>query len=148
MIATRGGTASASCRAATPAASPGHQQRRPLPTTSPAAVRLAGRPAPLPPAAAGSSAEAAAAAATDAAAFRCNGAQEDRTAAIYGPRPPALATLAVHGGEREGRPRVSDSLTTPLVQTSTYTFKVRDGDRGLGAQRVHGRGEWAQGRGA
>jgi cystathionine gamma-synthase len=32
-------------------------------------------------------------------------------------------TQAVHGGEREGRPRVSDSLTTPIVQTSTYTFK-------------------------
>ena len=32
-------------------------------------------------------------------------------------------TLAVHGGEREGRPRVSDSLTTPIVQTSTYTFR-------------------------
>lgn len=32
-------------------------------------------------------------------------------------------TLAVHGGEREGRPRISDSLTTPIVQTSTYTFK-------------------------
>lgn len=26
-------------------------------------------------------------------------------------------------GERGGRPRVSDSLTTPIVQTSTYTFK-------------------------
>jgi len=32
-------------------------------------------------------------------------------------------TLSVHGGERGGRPRVSDSLTTPIVQTSTYTFK-------------------------
>ncbi len=32
-------------------------------------------------------------------------------------------TLAVHGGERAGRPRVSDSLTTPIVQTSTYTFE-------------------------
>lgn len=32
-------------------------------------------------------------------------------------------TIAVHGGEREGRPRVSDSLTTPIVQTSTYTFR-------------------------
>ena len=32
-------------------------------------------------------------------------------------------TLAVHGGEREGRPRVSDALTTPIVQTSTYTFR-------------------------
>jgi cystathionine gamma-synthase len=32
-------------------------------------------------------------------------------------------TISVHGGERAGRPRVSDSLTTPLVQTSTYTFR-------------------------
>ncbi|KDD72485.1 Cys/Met metabolism PLP-dependent enzyme, partial [Helicosporidium sp. ATCC 50920] len=32
-------------------------------------------------------------------------------------------TLAVHGGERAGRPRVSDSLTTPIVQTATYTFR-------------------------
>jgi hypothetical protein len=28
-------------------------------------------------------------------------------------------TISVHGGERAGRPRVSDSLTTPLVQVST-----------------------------
>ena len=35
----------------------------------------------------------------------------------------SAGTLAVHGGEREGRPRVSDSLTTPIVQTSTYTFR-------------------------
>eukprot|EP00887_Chlorella_sp_A99_P006206 scaffold3.g6206.t1 len=33
------------------------------------------------------------------------------------------ATQAVHGGERAGRPRVSDSLTTPIVQTATYTFR-------------------------
>lgn len=32
-------------------------------------------------------------------------------------------TVAVHGGEREGRPRISDSLTTPIVQTSTYSFR-------------------------
>eukprot|EP00191_Tetraselmis_sp_GSL018_P008869 CAMPEP_0177607726 /NCGR_PEP_ID=MMETSP0419_2-20121207/18076_1 /TAXON_ID=582737 /ORGANISM="Tetraselmis sp., Strain GSL018" /LENGTH=590 /DNA_ID=CAMNT_0019102337 /DNA_START=73 /DNA_END=1844 /DNA_ORIENTATION=+ len=32
-------------------------------------------------------------------------------------------TLSVHAGEREGRPRVSDSLTTPIVQTSTYWFR-------------------------
>lgn len=32
-------------------------------------------------------------------------------------------TLSVHGGERGGRPKVSDALTTPIVQTSTYTFK-------------------------
>lgn len=34
-----------------------------------------------------------------------------------------FGTIAVHGGERGGRPRVSDSLTTPIVQTSTYTFQ-------------------------
>ena len=32
-------------------------------------------------------------------------------------------TTSVHGGERDGRPRVSDSLTTPIVQTATYTFQ-------------------------
>jgi cystathionine gamma-synthase len=32
-------------------------------------------------------------------------------------------TLAVHGGERLGRPRVSDCLTTPICQTSTYSFQ-------------------------
>lgn len=31
-------------------------------------------------------------------------------------------TTSVHAGERGGRPRVSDSLTTPIVQTSTYRF--------------------------
>lgn len=31
-------------------------------------------------------------------------------------------TASVHAGERDGRPRVSDSLTTPIVQTSTYRF--------------------------
>ncbi|KAG2495311.1 hypothetical protein HYH03_006583 [Edaphochlamys debaryana] len=34
-----------------------------------------------------------------------------------------LSTAAVHGGERVGRPRVADSLTTPIVQTSTYWFR-------------------------
>ena len=29
-------------------------------------------------------------------------------------------TISVHGGERAGRPRVSDSLTTPLVQVSSW----------------------------
>ena len=29
----------------------------------------------------------------------------------------------MHAGEKEGRPRVADSLTTPIVQTSTYTFR-------------------------
>jgi cystathionine gamma-synthase len=33
----------------------------------------------------------------------------------------SLATRAVHAGE--GRQRYADSLTTPIVQTSTYTFK-------------------------
>jgi cystathionine gamma-synthase len=36
---------------------------------------------------------------------------------------PASSTSAVHSGEREGRPRVSDSITTPIVQTSTYWFR-------------------------
>ena len=33
------------------------------------------------------------------------------------------STKAVHGGEREGRPRVTDSLTTPIVQSATYWFR-------------------------
>lgn len=41
--------------------------------------------------------------------------------------PPTLqpSTLTVHGGENNGRLRqgLLDSLTTPIVQTSTYTFK-------------------------
>ncbi|KAK9825416.1 hypothetical protein WJX81_003712 [Elliptochloris bilobata] len=37
--------------------------------------------------------------------------------------PSAQDTLSVHAGEKEGRPRVADSLTTPIVQTSTYTFR-------------------------
>eukprot|EP01024_Parvocaulis_polyphysoides_P010181 TRINITY_DN1337_c0_g3_i2.p1 TRINITY_DN1337_c0_g3~~TRINITY_DN1337_c0_g3_i2.p1 ORF type:complete len:510 (-),score=66.65 TRINITY_DN1337_c0_g3_i2:180-1709(-) len=32
-------------------------------------------------------------------------------------------TMCVHGGERERRPRVSDCLTTPICQTSTFFFK-------------------------
>jgi len=36
---------------------------------------------------------------------------------------PETSTGAVHSGEREGRPSVSDSLTTPIVQTSTYWFR-------------------------
>jgi cystathionine gamma-synthase len=32
-------------------------------------------------------------------------------------------TLSVHGGERLGRPRVSDCLTTPICQTSTFRFQ-------------------------
>nr|QKY14831.1 cystathionine gamma-synthase (CGS) [Polytomella parva] len=34
-----------------------------------------------------------------------------------------LSTSSVHAGERIGRPKVSDALTTPIVQTSTYFFK-------------------------
>jgi hypothetical protein len=29
----------------------------------------------------------------------------------------------VHSGERAGRPFIGDALTTPIVQTSTYSFK-------------------------
>ena len=29
-------------------------------------------------------------------------------------------TISVHGGERAGRPRVSDSLTTPIVQVDCW----------------------------
>lgn len=39
------------------------------------------------------------------------------------PRPGGDSTRAVHGGEREGRPRVSDALSTPIVQTSTFWFR-------------------------
>jgi cystathionine gamma-synthase len=33
------------------------------------------------------------------------------------------STRAVHGGERGGRPRVGDSITTPIVQSATYWFR-------------------------
>lgn len=33
------------------------------------------------------------------------------------------STTAVHGGERAGRPRVSDTITTPCVMSSTYHFE-------------------------
>lgn len=33
------------------------------------------------------------------------------------------STRAVHGGEREGRPRVSDAITTPIVQSATFWFR-------------------------
>jgi plant cystathionine gamma-synthase len=33
------------------------------------------------------------------------------------------STRAVHGGERDGRPRVTDSVTTPIVQSATYWFR-------------------------
>lgn len=36
---------------------------------------------------------------------------------------PNLATSSVHAGERGPRPSYADSVTTPIVQTSTYTFK-------------------------
>ena len=52
--------------------------------------------------------------------FRCNGLQVDRNKEIYGSERVSAATLAVHGGEREGRPRVSDSLTTPIVQVRYF----------------------------
>jgi hypothetical protein len=42
--------------------------------------------------------------------------------AHHQPRPMSLGTVAVHGGERAGRPSVKDSLTTPCVMTSTYWF--------------------------
>eukprot|EP00270_Netrium_digitus_P008218 TRINITY_DN2443_c0_g1_i1.p1 TRINITY_DN2443_c0_g1~~TRINITY_DN2443_c0_g1_i1.p1 ORF type:complete len:561 (+),score=96.21 TRINITY_DN2443_c0_g1_i1:245-1927(+) len=35
----------------------------------------------------------------------------------------SMGTLAVHGGERAGRPRTADALTTPLAMTSTFFFK-------------------------
>eukprot|EP00239_Pterosperma_sp_CCMP1384_P003948 CAMPEP_0197847770 /NCGR_PEP_ID=MMETSP1438-20131217/7027_1 /TAXON_ID=1461541 /ORGANISM="Pterosperma sp., Strain CCMP1384" /LENGTH=471 /DNA_ID=CAMNT_0043459789 /DNA_START=108 /DNA_END=1523 /DNA_ORIENTATION=+ len=38
----------------------------------------------------------------------------------------ATSTAAVHAAERIGRPQVSDSLTTPCVQTSTYWFENTD----------------------
>ena len=37
--------------------------------------------------------------------------------------PPGPSTRAVHAGERDGRPRVSDALTTPIVQTATFWFR-------------------------
>uniref|UniRef100_A0A7I4CJV0 Cystathionine gamma-synthase n=1 Tax=Physcomitrium patens TaxID=3218 RepID=A0A7I4CJV0_PHYPA len=39
------------------------------------------------------------------------------------PRRSKSSTLAVHGGERTRRPKVQDTLTIPICQTSTYTFK-------------------------
>ena len=35
-------------------------------------------------------------------------------------KPPGFSTLAVHGGET--RPKLGNSLATPIVQTATYTF--------------------------
>ena len=56
---------------------------------------------------------------------------------------PGISSRAVHGGEREGRPRVSDSLTTPIVQTATYWFRdtqeVIDYQEGRHASFEYGR---------
>jgi cystathionine gamma-synthase len=40
--------------------------------------------------------------------------------ARYSDKPPGFSTLAVHGGEP--RPKLGNALTTPIVQTATYTF--------------------------
>lgn len=34
-----------------------------------------------------------------------------------------MGTASVHGGERQGRPNLADTLTTPIAQNSTYWFK-------------------------
>jgi len=39
------------------------------------------------------------------------------------PKTARPGTISVHGGERSGRPKVKDSLTTPIVQTATFTFE-------------------------
>ncbi len=53
------------------------------------------------------------------------------------------STRAVSGGEREGRPRVADALTTPIVQSSTYWFRdtqeVIDYQEGRHASYEYGR---------
>ena len=41
------------------------------------------------------------------------------SAGRFGPKP-GFSTLAVHGGE--ARPKLANSLATPIVQTATYTF--------------------------
>jgi cystathionine gamma-synthase len=54
---------------------------------------------------------------------------------------PGNSTKAVHGGERESR--VSDAITTPIFQTSTYTFRdseeVRAYQEGRVARDEYGR---------
>jgi cystathionine gamma-synthase len=59
------------------------------------------------------------------------------------PKKQGNSTRAVHGGERQGRPRVSDSLTTPIVQTSTFWFRdtqeVIDYQEGRHASYEYGR---------
>jgi cystathionine gamma-synthase len=42
------------------------------------------------------------------------------TVCADGEKSPGFSTLAVHGGEP--RPKLGNSLTTPIVQTATYTF--------------------------
>jgi cystathionine gamma-synthase len=62
-------------------------------------------------------------AADEAAASR---AREEKLHGRPGPQPRmSVGTAAVHGGELGSRARqgVADALTTPIVQTSTYTFK-------------------------
>ena len=47
---------------------------------------------------------------------------EDAARRLSGPdgKGPGFSTLAVHGGEP--RPKLGNSLATPIVQTATYTF--------------------------
>ena len=51
-----------------------------------------------------------------------NGASLDHLPDVS-PRQQRTETITVHAGERGGRPNVADSLTTPIVQTATFTFK-------------------------
>ena len=60
------------------------------------------------------------------------------------PSPPHNAgMLAVHGGERSGRPDFSDTLTTPVACNSTYWFKntqqVIDFNEGRARSHEYGR---------
>ena len=52
---------------------------------------------------------------------RRNGAQPDTSDADCPPAQPGPSTLSVHGGE--ARDKAFHSVTTPIVQTSTYTFR-------------------------
>ncbi|MCB0253511.1 MAG: PLP-dependent transferase, partial [Anaerolineae bacterium] len=52
---------------------------------------------------------------------RRNGAQPDTSDADCPPAPPGPSTLSVHGGE--ARDKAFHSVTIPIVQTSTYTFR-------------------------
>lgn len=51
-----------------------------------------------------------------------NGANLDHLPDVH-PRRQRTDTTTVHAGERKGRPKISDSLTTPIVQTATFTFR-------------------------